>query len=53
MKSSVAPIFPPDVMAGVNPLDHTHDRYGRALFTVTSGGESVGAALTREGPAKE
>ena len=33
--------------------DRTHDRYGRALFTVTRGGESVGEALVREGLAEE
>lgn len=33
--------------------DRTHDRYGRALFVVTRGGESVGAALVREGLAEE
>lgn len=33
--------------------DRTHDRYGRALFTVTRGGESVGAMLVREGLAEE
>jgi micrococcal nuclease len=33
--------------------DRTHDRYGRALFTVTRDGESVGTALVREGLAEE
>lgn len=33
--------------------DRTHDRYGRALFTMTRGGESVGGTLVREGLAEE
>ena len=37
----------------LEPVDRAQDRYGRALFTVTRGGESVGAALVREGLAEE
>lgn len=33
--------------------DRSHDQYGRALFTVTRGGETVGSALVREGLAEE
>ena len=34
-------------------VDRATDRYGRALFKVTRGGESVGAVLVREGLAEE
>ena len=37
----------------LQPADRATDRYGRALFTVMRGGESVGAALVREGLAEE
>jgi micrococcal nuclease len=37
----------------LEPTDRTHDQYGRALFTVIRGGESVGAALVRERLAEE
>ena len=36
----------------LEPADRTHDSYGRALFTVTRGGASVGSALVREGLAE-
>lgn len=37
----------------LEPVDRTHDQYGRALFTITRSGESVGGALVREGLAEE
>ena len=37
----------------LEPVDRAHDKYGRALFTVTRGGQSVGAALVREGLAEK
>lgn len=37
----------------LEPADRTHDRYGRALFTVTRDGASVGGALVGEGLAEE
>lgn len=37
----------------LEPVDRAEDKYGRALFVVTRGGESVGAALVREGLAEE
>lgn len=37
----------------LEPVDRDRDRYGRLLRTVTRGGESVGAALVREGLAEE
>lgn len=36
----------------LEPVDRAGDNYGRALFVVTRGGESVGAALVREGLAE-
>ncbi len=37
----------------LEPIDRTQDKYGRALFVVTRGGESVGGALVSEGLAEE
>lgn len=37
----------------LEPVDRARDNYGRALFTVTRGGRSVGATLVREGLAEE
>lgn len=37
----------------LEPIDRSHDKYGRALFTVTRGGASVGGVLVREGLAEE
>lgn len=37
----------------LDPIDRAQDQYGRALFVVTRGGESVGATLVREGLAEE
>lgn len=34
-------------------VDRSHDQYGRALFTVTRDGASIGAVLVREGLAEE
>lgn len=35
------------------PTDRSHAQYGRALFVVTRGGESVGGVLVAEGLAEE
>lgn len=37
----------------LEPIDRSHDQYGRALFVVTRGGESVGGVLVAEGLAEE
>lgn len=37
----------------LEPIDRSHDKYGRALFVVTRGGESVGGMLVSEGLAEE
>lgn len=37
----------------LEPVDRSHDKYGRALFVVTRGGESVGGVLVAEGLAEE
>lgn len=37
----------------LEPVDRARDNYGRALFVVTRGGESVGGTLVREGLAEE
>ena len=37
----------------LDPIDRSHDKYGRALFVVTRGGESVGGVLVAEGLAEE
>lgn len=37
----------------LEPSDRSHDKYGRALFVVTRGGESVGEVLVSEGLAEE
>lgn len=37
----------------LEPIDRSHDQYGRALFVVTREGESLGAALVSEGLAEE
>ena len=37
----------------LEPIDRATDKYGRALFVVTRGGESVGGVLVAEGLAEE
>lgn len=37
----------------LEPTDRAQDKYGRALFVVTRGGESLGATLVSEGLAEE
>jgi len=37
----------------LEPVDRSHDKYGRALFVVMRGGESVGGVLVAEGLAEE